>query len=238
MLDAMIKDAIKKIGASENPALKFAARLMRMPILAAQWQLLRFQKKKEIVELIRAIRKTGGFLMWPTEIAQLYTAVVAALKVEGDLAEVGVYRGRSARLLCELKGERTLHLFDTFGGLPKTNTKDDFAMLENMYAADLKSVQEYLKAYKAVEYYPGLFPDTSAPVRDRRFAFVNLDVDLYSGTFEGLKFFYPRMTTGGIILVHDYSTLVGVTKAVDEFFADKPESVLELSTSQCMVVKA
>ncbi len=34
----------------------------------------------------------------------------------GDIAEVGVFRGGTARVICEAMGERKLHLFDTFEG--------------------------------------------------------------------------------------------------------------------------
>ena len=52
-----------------------------------------------------------------------------------------------------------------------------------------------------------------------------------------MEFFYPRMVPGGVMLTHDYSLLGGVKKAFDEFFADKPEGIIELPTTQCMVVK-
>ena len=60
---------------------------------------------------------------------------------------------------------------------------------------------------------------------------------LYEGTLDCLRFFYPRMVAGGVIISHDYSILTGVKRAFDEFFADKPEGVVELPTTQCMVVK-
>ena len=53
---------------------------------------------------------------------------------------------------------------------------------------------------------------------DINFSFVSLDVDLYQPTLCGLKFFYPRMSKGGVIMVHDYgSPWLGVALAVDEF---------------------
>jgi O-methyltransferase len=39
----------------------------------------------------------------------------------------------------------------------------------------------------------------------------------------GLHFFYPRMPQDGILVVHDYNAWPGACRAVDEFFADKPE---------------
>ena len=44
------------------------------------------------------------------------------------------------------------------------------------------------------------------PTSDEKFAFVSLDLDLYKPTFEGLRFFYPKMIKGGCVLIHDYFT--------------------------------
>ncbi len=59
---------------------------------------------------------------------------------------------------------------------------------------------------------------------------MHLDADIYEATLDGLKFFYPRMPKGGIILIHDYNALhlVGIKKAIDEFFKDKPERIIDL----------
>jgi len=45
------------------------------------------------------------------------------------------------------------------------------------------------------------------------------------------------MNKGGIILSHDYIDVASVKKAIDDFFKDKPETVIELSGSQCMIIK-
>lgn len=69
------------------------------------------------------------------------------------------------------------------------------------------------------------------------YSFCHFDVDLYEGTLACLRYFYDRMLPGGIMLSHDYGLLAGVEAAFTEFFADKPERVIELPTTQCMVVK-
>jgi len=66
---------------------------------------------------------------------------------------------------------------------------------------------------------------------------VHFDVDLYESTLACLRFFYPRMLPGGVMLSHDYSILAGVRKAVDEFLDGKPEKPIELPSTQCMIVK-
>jgi hypothetical protein len=85
--------------------------------------------------------------------------------------------------------------------------------------------------------YKGVFPDTAAAIENKKFCLVNLDVDIYKSTKDSLSFFYPRMVRGGVIISHDYDCGKGVTKAFKEFFKDKPEIIIELPTTQCLVVK-
>ena len=58
-----------------------------------------------------------------------------------------------------------------------------------------------------------------------------LDADLYKPTRAGLEFFYPRMSKGGYIFLHDYTSSesnYAVSRAADEFLADKPEKIIEI----------
>ena len=47
----------------------------------------------------------------------------------------------------------------------------------------------------------------------------------------------PTMITGGVVLSHDYSILPGVRKAFSEFTEGRQEQVIELPTTQCMLIK-
>ena len=231
------KKIIHRIGTSESPILKLMTRILSWPVRVGQFQLLKINKDKVAVDLVQKIQRDGGSLMWPAEMIQLYFCVFATQKLSGDLAEVGVYAGRSARLIREVSPNKILHLFDTFKGLPKPTSNDNSTWREYMLAIDLTSVKTYLANYQNIIFYPGIFPETAKPLENKSFSFVHLDVDLHKSTSESLKFFYPRMVRGGIILSHDYSNLAGVKQAFDEFFRDKNESVVELSTSQCMIIK-
>ena len=76
-----------------------------------------------------------------------------------------------------------------------------------------------------VQAYAGWFPE-SVPDTLRtstRFAFVHLDADLYAPTKAGLEFFYPRLSTHGALVMHDYNGWLGARTAIDEFFTDKLE---------------
>jgi len=72
--------------------------------------------------------------------------------------------------------------------------------------------------------FQGYFPDSvDKKLEQTTFAFVHLDADLYEPTRNGLEFFYPRVSSGGIILIHDYNAWPGCRKAVDKFFRIKKE---------------
>ncbi len=106
----------------------------------------------------------------------------------------------------------------------------------------LDFVKNVLTGYRNVEFYKGVFPGTltSRLLNETRFSFVNLDVDLYRSTMDCLEYFYPRLNKNGILVSHDYNSIngSGVKKAFDEFFAGRPEHVIELWESQSMIIKA
>ena len=65
---------------------------------------------------------------------------------------------------------------------------------------------------------------------------MHLDVDLYESTLNCLKFFYPRLIKGGVLISHDYQSSEGVRKAFKDYFdADKP--IFQINERQCMVIK-
>jgi hypothetical protein len=157
----------------------------------------------------------------------------------GDFAEVGVYQGSTAKLICEAKGDKPIHLFDTFEGLPPGSTAiEKFIYAKPKYRCSFAAVQRHLEGYPNVHFYKGFFPESASSLDpERRFSFVHMDVDLYESTLSCLRYFYPRMAPGGIMLSHDYSILEGVERAFTEFLADKPERAIELPSTQAMVVK-
>lgn len=198
---------------------------------------LGMHKEPKLVKLIREIRKQRRSLLSATEALLLYCLARAQCKFDGPMAEVGVFEGASAKLLCELKGDRALHLFDTFEGLPEATDKDLGVHRHHQYASSLESVREYLSSYENVHFYKGLFPESADGIDETGYTFVHFDVDLYESTLACLEYFYSRMRPGGVMLSHDYGLLAGVRAAFTEFFADKPEPVIELPTTQCMVFK-
>jgi O-methyltransferase len=144
--------------------------------------------------------------------------------VPGSIAELGVYQGELASVLNRLFPERTLYLFDTFegfsandlsGGAEQNHSK---AVAGDFQDTTIDLVLSRMTHPDRVSVRKGYFPETTNGLEDT-FAFVSLDVDLYKPTVAGLNYFYPRLSPGGYIFVHDYNNrrYRGVRSAVDEF---------------------
>jgi O-methyltransferase len=119
----------------------------------------------------------------------LYHHVVRCKSLEGEMAEVGVFRGGSAKLISMFKGNAKLHLFDTFAGMPATDKTIDHHNAGDFDTTTLEDVQAYLAGYSQIEYHKGYFPDTAnSAITSRSFSFVHLDVDIYQSTLDGLNF--------------------------------------------------
>lgn len=143
--------------------------------------------------------------------------------IPGDFAELGVYKGETAKLIHLCAPERKLHLFDTFEGFPAEDLIDETgkaASYTSLHFSDtsLDKVKERIGESKNIQYHKGYFPDSVQEIEGINFAFVSIDADLRKPTLDGLMFFYPRMSKGGAILVHDYnSDWPGLMDAVNVF---------------------
>jgi len=192
-----------------------------------------------------------GTSLSKAELYTLFSSVLAVAELEGALAELGVYRGNSARLICEVKGDKPLYLFDTFSGMPEERIspdKDTWAKATHTDTS-VEDVRAYLSQYPAVRYVPGVFPGSVSgyadePIDRLTFCFAHLDVDLYQSTLDGLAFFYPRLVPGGRIVSHNYNLkksrgvqTPGVKTAFREYFKGKEHQIIEIAETQCMVIK-
>jgi hypothetical protein len=143
-------------------------------------------------------------IQWLRDFSGLYYANETR---ETCVAEVGVFQGDFAKHIHESFSDKKLYLFDTFEGFPKEDVR-----LENLQSAaqeghyDNTSVDVVLKKLRNPDMCvikKGYFPQTAEGINDS-FCFVNLDLDLYKPTLEGLKFFWKKMVPGGVILIHDF----------------------------------
>jgi hypothetical protein len=177
------------------------------------------------------------------EAINLVWATRETTTIPGEMAEVGSYSGSSALLMLASSNIdlRVINLFDTFSGIPEVTTGIDKLEIGDVAGAPLKSVRTKLLPYSSrVKYHVGFFPNSAQNISSQtHFSLVNLDADTYQTTLAALEFFYPRMSHGGIILCHDYSSIScpGVRKAIDEFFLNKSETIIPLWHTQALIMK-
>ena len=142
--------------------------------------------------------------------------------VPGAAAELGVYRGGFARCINQLLPDRMLYLFDTFCGFDREEAAEEgqgFVSAHRNTGAE--RVLASMPHRSRVILRQGLFPETATGLEER-FALVSLDVDLEESTLAGLRWFMPRLQTGGYLLLHDYFSpkLPGVKKALARWEAE------------------
>lgn len=167
--------------------------------------------------------------------ATLQSLLPRLATVLGDVAELGVYQGDFAWQLNLAFPQRWLHLFDTFNGFHVHDLAQESSPLQTKGKVDFSdtSVEGVLARMpypERVVVHAGHFPQTAATL-DTTFALVSLDVDLYAPTLAGLHYFLPRMSRGGILLLHDYANprFQGVAQAVHRYEQDNgPLALLPL----------
>jgi O-methyltransferase len=166
-------------------------------------------------------------------------------KVPGSFAELGVYKGDSAFLLHQMDQSRIFHLFDTFEGFKANDLKTEIGKAATYTTSNFAdtSVQKVKKRLSDPEFifHQGYFPETTKGLKNEQYALVSMDADLYNPTKAGLEYFYPRLSQGGVIIVHDYNPdWPGIMKAVDDFAAGIPEPIVPMPDvdSSVMIFKA
>lgn len=143
---------------------------------------------------------------------RLYASELLSRNVPGAVAELGVYQGDFAAEINRLFPERRLYLFDTFEGFAsedlaqeKKHFPDISASFRNFEDTSVSLVRSRLPYPNQAVFCPGYFP-RSLPDNLPCFAFVSLDPDLYEPVWQGLCAFWPLLSPGGAILIHDYNS--------------------------------
>jgi O-methyltransferase len=167
-----------------------------------------------------------------------------ALAADGEVAEFGVWRGGTALLLHDRltsrAPERTLHLFDSFAGLPQENpARDNYHRRGDLSDSSEIDVRSLFEGRRRVLIHAGSFEETVAEVRAQQFCFAHIDADLYDSVLFASEFIFPRLSPGGVVVYDDYGfrTCAGAKTAVDEYFSAMAVRPIYLTTGQCVAIK-
>ena len=157
---------------------------------------------------------------------------VLARAVPGDLIETGVWRGGTTILMrailrARADATRTVWVADSFEGVPPPDTARypaDAGLDLHRYqqlSIPIEEVRANFEAYgllnDQVRFLKGWFKDTllSAPIK--QLALIRLDGDLYESTFDALSALYPRLSTGGYVIIDDYGAMEACRQAVHDY---------------------
>ena len=145
---------------------------------------------------------------------------------EGDIIEVGVWRGGSGCMIAKsaaLYGSINdqVYLCDTFTGVVKAGAKDDYYVGGEHADTSLEIVDNLMKetGTENVTLLQGIFPeDTGDKVKGRKFRFAHVDVDVYKSAKDVVEFLWEKMMPGAIVAFDDYgfSTCHGIRHYLDE----------------------
>lgn len=155
-------------------------------------------------------------------------------QIPGDTAECGVYKGCGSYIILQANRRssrgRVHHIFDSFEGLSTPSTEDGEYWTVNDLSMEETVVRKNLSEFSDVKLYKGWIPSRFSDVDSNVFSFVHVDVDLYEPTLESVRFFYDRLSTGGVFVCDDYGfiTCPGATAAIEEFLLSKPEKMVSL----------
>jgi hypothetical protein len=179
----------------------------------------------------------------PERIYALITAVryIHDNGIDGSLVECGVWRGGSMQaaaltLLGRRAATRDLYLFDTFTGMTRPNDRDhpvgaddsaetlvarDPSLLARASLEDVKAGMARV-AYPSerVHYVVGDVLTTIPSQAPEGISLLRLDTDWYTSTRHELTHLFPRVVSGGVLIVDDYGDWQGARDATDEVLRD------------------
>lgn len=167
-----------------------------------------------------------------TTLVQLHQLLerMVAQQVPGDVVELGCHAGDTslslAQSLKQFDSDKELHVYDSFVGLPASTFVDSpdgvSCLPPGAFAATEEDVRQTfaLAGFSPPHIHPGWFRDTLPRELPKQICFAFLDGDLYESIKLSLEAVWPRLSPGGVVVVHDYNNPVtpGVNRAVDEFY--------------------
>jgi O-methyltransferase len=177
---------------------------------------------------------------------ELWTLVEQCARPDGDILEVGVWRGGTGCLMAvksKLMGlQSKVYLADTFAGVVKAGDKDPSYRGGEHANTSAETVQKSMHTLGLdnVELLIGIFPDdTAAPLEGNRFSLCHIDVDVYASAADVLDWVWPRLHTGGVVIFDDYGGLKtgGVTRLVNERIGTPNALVLHNLNGHAVMVK-
>jgi O-methyltransferase len=156
---------------------------------------------------------------------ELWRLVDQVQSLEGDLIEVGVWRGGSGCLIGRRAEQccptANVYLCDTFEGVVKAGWRDNEYIGGEHNDTSSAHVRGLVRRFnlRNVRIAEGVFPeDVDDQVGASRFRFAHIDVDVYESARDSFVWIWDRLVSGGVVVFDDYGfhDCEGVTRFVNE----------------------
>lgn len=203
--------------------------------------------EKSAIETCLPYSMTNAERMWAVIQSM---RLIAQKNVQGDIVECGVWRGGNVLLfslmLKKLSIKKDIWAYDTFEGMPDPTSADvNFQGVDSMSMlagapkvsskkkgniwcyAPLDEVKANILAHvddiQNIRFVKGKVEETLDHEENlpKKISLLRLDTDWYEGTKKGLEVLYPRLVSGGVLILDDYGYWKGARRAFDEYFAGK-----------------
>lgn len=139
---------------------------------------------------------------------RVYTAcswAKRAAKLPGDFVECGVSRGSMPLAIMEYVGFNSLskrfYLLDTYCGIPQRYSHSN----GHSYSDSFDFVTQTFKPYPGTRIIRGIVPDTLPQVDSEQICFLSIDMNSSEPEVAALKFFWPKLVPGAVVLLDDYA---------------------------------
>ncbi len=208
-----------------------------MPVEANEFE-------KSLISECARYSMTGNIRMWSLMQAMKH---IHNNSIKGDVVECGVWKGGNLGLMRRFMDHKEMMAsvigFDTFEGMSEPTSHDEDIYgnvakndmqkavkdetINNFHAfASIDQVRNNLKnlgAEKGVVLVKGKVEDTLSIKSNipKKIALLRLDTDWYESTMAELNHLYPRLVSGGVLIIDDYGHFKGAKKAVDEYFMNQ-----------------
>lgn len=179
----------------------------------------RWQRALRGLRVRRVLDKYREFTIVPRRkgIANLLLCIESAPPT-GCVVECGVWRGGMSAAMADVMPGRQFFLFDSFEGLPPPKAIDGKAAFD--FQRDAAARSQLSADASFAELVKGWFSDTLPGRRlPEPIAVLRLDGDWYESTMDCLKNLYPQVMPGGLIILDDYFTYDGCSRAVHDYLS-------------------
>jgi O-methyltransferase len=196
------------------------------------FDLVKYDRRQKVYEQL--YRKYAAYTMIPRESFVLNLQLCDRFSnVGGDVVECGVWKGGMSAAMSEVLGvNRTFHLYDSFEGLPPAKEIDGpnaLAWQQNTtaenYFDNCSAVESFaidaMRLANCPNYFihKGWFDKTTGQYDGGTIAVLRLDGDWYDSVFVCLEALFPKVADGGVVIIDDYYTWDGCTRAVHDYLS-------------------